>query len=202
MISCPFVTLPRNSFISRFYMSLAPRINVCSAKEAVYDVGFSGADASAHSVRRDAWSRVLQGKFSTLGGLQKNPYVDTSLPAELLGPRFSGRAYRDALCAARINLALPGIGAYTFRHQELLYLGAFMLSHSSIDELELPMPLKEGEHYVSFRNPDEMADKIRYYLSHETERQKIAAAGKKLFDEYYKPERHAADIITAFKGAD
>ena len=144
MISCPFVTLPRDTWLSRLYVTLHPTVNVCEIAEAKADVGFSGADASSHSLRRDAWARVKKESFSTIGGLQKNPYLDTGLSPELLGPRFSGHDYRDSLCQARINLALPGIGAYTFRHQELLYLGAFMLSHSSIGELELPMPLKAG----------------------------------------------------------
>lgn len=199
MISCPFVTLSRDSFISKLYTSLQSGVKVCHSAEATVDVGFSGAAASSHTMRQDAWARVKGGGFSTVGGLQKNPYLDVELKEELKGPRFEGKAYRDALCKARINLALPGIGAYTFRHQELLYLGAFMLSHSSIDELELPMPLKPGEHYVSFNTTDEMADKIRYYLNHETERQQIATSGKKLFDEYYQPKRHGAELFSALK---
>ncbi len=201
MISCPFVTLPRDSFISKLYGSLQPRVETCRSAGATIDVGFSGAAASSHTMRQDAWARVKSEGFSTVGGLQKNPYLDVELKSELKGPRFEGTAYRDSLCKARINLALPGIGAYTFRHQELLYLGAFMLSHSSIDELELPMRLREGEHYVSFSTTGEMVDKIRYYLAHESERQQIAASGKKLFDEYYQPERHGTELISALKKA-
>jgi len=199
MISCPFVTLPRDSILSKLYVSFRSPVKICEAREMTADVGFSGAVAYERTLRQDVWRRVLAEGFSTIGGLQPNPYTKKPLPQELCGPRLRGMAYRDSLCHARVNLALPGIGAYTFRHQELLYLGAFMLSYNSIDELALPMPLKEGEHYVSFADLDEMTEKIRYYLAHETERQKIAAAGKQLFDEYYVPERHGTALRKALQ---
>lgn len=72
-----------------------------------------------------------------------------------------------------------------------------MMSSPSIRDVELPMPLEEGKHYVAFDDMDDMVEKIRYYLSHEDERLKIAAAGKRLFDEYYNPERHGQEILAA-----
>jgi hypothetical protein len=200
MISCPFVHAPRDNWLSRAYNLVRPTAQPWSSVEVEqYEVGFSGADAAAHSIRRDVWKRVVDEGFSTIGGLQPNPNTKIAIPEELHGPRFKGKRYRDALCAAKINLALPGIGEYTFRHQELLYLGKFMLSHNSIDELELPMPLTEGKHYVSFSDVDDMVEKIRYYLAHEDERLKIAAAGKALFDEYYDSVRHGQDISAALQ---
>lgn len=194
MLSCPFVSLPRPTWLGSIVSLIGSAVEICDWEECDYEVGFSGADASHHTIRRDVWRRVVDEKFITIGGLQPNPYKKEPIPEDLAGPRFKGKKYRDALCAVKINLALPGIGEYTFRHQELLYLGKFMLSHNSIDELELPMPLEEGKHYVSFADVDEMVEKIHYYLKHEDERRAIAMAGKQLFDEYYDPERHGKEI--------
>ncbi len=195
MIHCPFVHVPRNNLLSQIYHKMLPEVLVCKPDEAVFEVGFSGADAAEHTLRRDVWQRIVDEGFTRIGGLQPNPYKKEPIPVELAGPRLRGKKYRNALCAAKINLALKGIGEYTFRHQELLYLGAFMMSDASITELELPMPLEEGKHYVAFSDLDDMVEKIRYYLTHENERLKIAAAGKHLFDEYYNPTKHGEEIL-------
>ena len=194
MIHCPFVHAPRNNWFSNVYRLVRTNVPVCRPGEAVYDVGFSGADAAEHSLRRDVWQKVLDAGFSTIGGLQPNPFTKLPISKELQGLRFKGRKYRDSLCRSKINLALDGIGQYTFRHQELLFLGAFMMSSPSIREVELPMPLKENVHYVAFDNLDDMVEKIRYYLTHEDERLRIATAGKKLFDEFYNSKRHGQEI--------
>lgn len=197
MIYCPFVHATKPNIFGNVFRQLYPKVYPCTDGSAGYDVGFSGADAADHTLRRDVWARVLDERFKAVGGLQPNPRTKNPISLELQGPRLSGRAYRDSLCQAKINLALDGIGEYTFRHQELLYLGAFMLSSPSIRALELPMPLQDGRHYVAFDDLDDMTAKIRHYLADETERQKIAAAGKKLFNEYYQPSRHGAQLCAA-----
>lgn len=196
MISCPFVTLPRSDLSGKLVNWFKKPISVCTEKPA-FAVGFSGIDAYSHTLRQEVWQRVKEEGFSTIGGLQMNPYKKVPIPPALQGPRFKGKAYRQSLCAAKINLALDGIGEYTFRHQELLALGAFMLSGPSIRQLELPLPLKEGEHYIAFDGLDDMVEKIRYFLAHEEERKRIARAGKELFNTYYDPERQGAEIMKA-----
>lgn len=194
MISCPFVRLWRPTFWARCARFVYRPVPDCQAKTTQYDVGFSGVNAYSHTLRFDVWQRVIAEEFSTVGGLQPNPYKAEQLPAALIGPRYHGRAYRRALCAAKINLALPGIGEYTFRHQELLYLGACMMADTTIAERELPIPLEPEVHYIAFANLDDLVKKINYYLEHPAARARIAAAGQALFTEYYQPKRHAAQI--------
>ncbi|PIQ73285.1 hypothetical protein CO026_02725 [Candidatus Kaiserbacteria bacterium CG_4_9_14_0_2_um_filter_41_32] len=195
MISCPFVHSPGENILARIYSYLHPTVSICHINETCFEVGFSGADAAGHTIRQDVWARVKAEGFSTVGGLQPNPYTKAPIPSELAAPRFKVKDYRDSLCQAKINLALDGIGQYTFRHQELLYLGAFMMSGPSIRDLDLIIPLEENVHYVAFNDLDDMVEKIRYYLAHKDERQKIALAGKKLFDEYYNPKLHGQTLL-------
>jgi Glycosyl transferases group 1 len=199
IIHCPFSSSPKGNFLARIYSCFDGVESRCVISEEVYDVGFSGADAADHSLRRDVWQRVKQAGFSTVGGLQANPYTKEPIPIELSGPRLRGRAYRDSLCQARVNLALDGIGQYTFRHQELLSLGAFMMSGPSIRDLELVIPLVEDTHYVSFNDLDEMVEKIKYFLENDDARHKIAQAGRRLFNEYYDPNKHGQSLLALLK---
>lgn len=199
IISCPFVVLPKAHTLARLWARWQPAVAPCRPAAERYDVGFSGFDAAAHTLRREAWQRVVNENLSTIGGLQPHPHTEAAIPEALRGPRLGKAAYRTALCAARINLALSGIGQYTFRHQELLYLGKFMLCDASITELELPLPLVEGTHYAAFHTLDDMLQKIRYYLAHEEKRRAIAAAGRELFFKHYRPHVHGKALVTALQ---
>lgn len=199
IIHCPFFPSPKNNFIAKSVNFFRPEVALCDSKLEIYEVGFTGADAQEHTLRQDVWSRIVQENFSTIGGLQPNPYSKLPIPKDLVGPRFIGKSYRDSLCQAKINLALDGIGQYTFRHQELLYLGKFILSSGSIRDQDLVIPLKEDIHYVAFDTLDQMVEKVHYYLKHEGERQAIATAGKKLFDEYYDPRKHGQTLLARLK---
>lgn len=198
-ISCPFVRHVRPNLCGYVYKTVKRNANYSSNNKAKnYDVGFSGADAAEHSLRRDTWNEVKNLDVSTIGGLQRNPFWKTPVTSGLIAPRLKGQEYIDALRSSKINLALDGIGEYTFRHHEILSLGEFMLSSNSITELDLVVPIKDGTHYECFSSNKELVDKIHYYLSHEDERLAIAKAGKHLFDQYYSTERHGKELLQRF----
>lgn len=201
MIHCPFVHAPRAHRLAALFNFFRTTQQPCHSEKEIYEVGFSGVDASTHSIRRDAWQAVVEAGLVTIGGLQPNPNSTTALANELRGPRLQGKAYRNSLCQTKINLALDGIGEYTFRHQELFFLGKFVLSSATIRESELPLPLEDGKHYVAFTDTTDMLEKIRYYLQHEEERQRIAKAGQELFAQYYDPVAHGQVIVEAIENA-
>ncbi len=55
-----------------------------------------------------------------------------------------------------------------------------------------------GEHLDTFSTLDEMIDKCRYYLSHESERQKIAAAGQQFVRNNYTFDCMAQNIVKLY----
>ena len=66
--------------------------------------------------------------------------------------------------------------------------------HERTDEfLEL---FEEDKHAACFSGPEELADKIRYYLSHETDRKRIAAAGHELVMKHHTSDHRAAEILS------
>jgi hypothetical protein len=74
-----------------------------------------------------------------------------------------------------LNVHLSPLPNTETRVAEALGAGSFLLS----ERLSSPDLLREGEHYVSWESGaiGDLEQKLRYYLAHEAEREKIAAAG-------------------------
>lgn len=78
-----------------------------------------------------------------------------------------------------ININLVNGNAETglnMRHFEITAAGGFMLCH---DQPELAQHFTVGKECDVFRSENELVDKVRYYLSHPTERIAIAQAGQR-----------------------
>ena len=88
-----------------------------------------------------------------------------------------GRDYRLALGGAKIAICLvrrANRDGHCMRTFEIPACGAFMLAERTEEHLEL---FAEGREAAYFGSPEELVDKVRYYLQHEEERQRIAEAG-------------------------
>ncbi|MDA9678162.1 glycosyltransferase [Candidatus Pelagibacter sp.] len=103
--------------------------------------------------------------------------------------------YLETIYSSSINLALEGKGEFTFRHLEILASCSFMICQSSVNQLELPLPLLEGKHFVTFENKDDLLEKIKFYLRNKELRKEIALNGRKVLEEYYSPKRHGKFLI-------
>jgi spore maturation protein CgeB len=98
--------------------------------------------------------------------------------------------YLSAIYDSSINLALEGKGEFTFRHLEILASCSFMLCQNSINDLELPIPLVDGKHFVTFDNKEDLLEKTNFYLKNDSLRNEIALSGRKALEEYYSPKKH------------
>jgi spore maturation protein CgeB len=95
------------------------------------------------------------------------------------GGAVFGEQYIRAIQASRINLGIMGItdevkDETTTRTYEIPACGGFMLHERTPEVLEL---FEEGKEMACFDSPEELAEKIDYYLVHPEEREAIAAAG-------------------------
>ena len=88
---------------------------------------------------------------------------------------------------AKIVVNLPLADDLNFRFFEGLSCRALLLTRRIKNGQEILF--KEGTHYVAFNTEQELYEKVNYYLKHDTEREKIAAAGHAEF-----MARHRLDI--------
>lgn len=72
------------------------------------------------------------------------------------------------------TLEIPARDRHVMRTFEIPACGAFMLAERTDEHLEL---FEENREAAYFGSVEELLDKVRYYLSHEDERQRIAKAG-------------------------
>ena len=145
-----------------------------------YDIFFSGQKTSNY--RKDL-TEFLQSKNYNFFGRAEN----SKIPYD---------QYLSIIYNSSINLALEGKGEFTFRHLEILASCSFMICQNSINELELPLPLIDGKHFVSFKNKEDLLEKINFYLKNDKDRNEIALNGRKVLEENYSPKKHGEFLFS------
>jgi spore maturation protein CgeB len=96
---------------------------------------------------------------------------------------------------AKINLNITLRSIHTgipLRAFEILGSGGFLLSNYQADFADCYV---DGEDYVSFGSKEDMLNKIEYYLSHEKERQEIAANGLRRTMENHTYEHRIKEML-------
>lgn len=104
---------------------------------------------------------------------------ETLVNVELRPPVVPGKASALVFAGSRINLniSLKGMeGGTPFRIMDITAAGGFVLSSYCLETADL---FEEDKEIVMFRSPEELMEKVDYYLRHDTERERIAAAGRK-----------------------
>ena len=95
---------------------------------------------------------------------------------------FVGRRYFDEMAetysASRVVFNRSVLGDVNMRVFEALACGSLLVTNELSDNGQAEL-FRNGEHLVTYRDLDELVEKITYYLEHEDERERIAAAGRK-----------------------
>ena len=139
-----------------------------------YDIFFSGQKTNKY--RNELTDFLRDQNYNFFGGTE-----NFHIPYD---------KYLSAIYDSSINLALEGKGEFTFRHLEILASCSFMMCQSSINELELPLPLFDGKHFVTFKDKKDLLEKINFYLKNDELKNEIALNGRKVLEEYYSPKKH------------
>ena len=167
-------------------------------KELGGDVGFVGMweQERCESILYLATHGI---KVKVFGDKKWNKYKKYSPSLEIVGHLLKGDDYSKSLQAFRISLCfLRKINQdqQTTRSVEIPACGGFMLAERTAEHLSM---FKENEEAVYFSSNKELLDKCLYYLSHETERNRIAQTGRKrCITSGYSNEgmiRHALNIV-------
>ena len=118
----------------------------------------------------------------------------------IAGTGLYGSSYCKAIGASRINLGvmtgtMEGSSSgdqTTTRSYEIPACGGFMLHERNSEVLEL---FEEGKEIACFSSAEEMADKIRYYLTNPGEREMVAQAGYRRCVPAYSYDTRVAEIL-------
>lgn len=153
------------------------------------DVVFVGHRQPHYAARLDA-IRELGVRLKVWGSQKWRGY-----PA-YAGATVWGPDYAAALSGAKIALGLIGKHipeTTTTRTFEIPACGVFMLAERTADALSF---FKEGVEAEFFGSDEEMKDKVRYYLAHDVERERIAAAGRLRCEESgYDVEHQMSSVL-------
>jgi spore maturation protein CgeB len=143
-------------------------------KRFAADVAFAGeADADRLPFFRSLIGAIPDLNLALYGGLWNR---DRQLGRYFRGP-VRGRDFRMALGGAKIVVNLvrrENRDDHVMRTFEGPACGAFMLHERTESHLEV---FREGKEAAFFESSDELIDKVRYYLTHEHERERIRQAG-------------------------
>lgn len=148
-----------------------------------------GADASfigTWSPKKEAYLAAVAAHAPEINlkiwGSQWEKCRTASLEPHILGRDIMGTLYPVAIQASRVNIGIlsevwKGASSgdqTTSRTFHLPASGGFML-HERTDELA--QFFTEGKEVGCFGTPQELGEKVRFYLEHETEREAIRQAG-------------------------
>jgi glycosyltransferase involved in cell wall biosynthesis len=130
--------------------------------------------------------------------------ANSSLARWWQGRGSHGAEYAKALVGSRINLAIlsevrKGASSgdlTTSRTFQIPATGAFMLHERTA---ELARYFTENEECAAFGNEGELIEKIKYYLSHDAERDSIARSGRqRALDSEYFVDNRAGAVLKKF----
>ena len=95
-------------------------------------------------------------------------------------------------------MSLKGIeGGTPQRVMDIMASGGFVLSNYCEETSEL---FEEDKEIVMYKTPEELVEKVEYYLSHDKEREAIAAAGQKKVLECYTYEKKLKQLFDWVEG--
>ncbi len=190
MIDCP---RPNIYWASDTHLGFDYRLNMAkkfdhvfvAQKRAVEEFAAQGVQAEwlPHAFEPQAYPRMeLASKkydISFVGHINSENRIDAldRLFKEFPNFFYGQRLFEDAaekFCESKIVFNISMLDDLNMRTFEAMGTGSFLLTNwiPTIEEV-----FEDGKHLVLYRSLDEMVDKAKYYLAHDTERERIAAAG-------------------------
>lgn len=148
------------------------------------------------NIERIAVLNLLAEKYSVILYTDSDEAAEEMLHNVTIGPPvLNGKATALVFAGSKINLniALKGIeGGTPQRIMDIMAAGGFVLSSWGAETAEL---FEEDKEIVFFRTPEELLEKIDYYLEHDAERRQIARAGYEKVMNCYTYEKKIKELL-------
>jgi glycosyltransferase involved in cell wall biosynthesis len=198
-----------------FYPAFDPVMSEYRKRERSIDVVFVGTYSQHHQNRAKIVDAIalLQNKYavnihlrlSRLASIANTPLGlipplrSYRLPNSVLGcamPSVFGRELYSILGNAKIvingAIDMAGSDRGNMRCWESMGSEALMLS----DVGNYPPYMQDGVNMASYRNADDMVNKVTWFLENETERKKIAKCGAAMLEKRYNKEQQWKDFVS------
>ena len=173
-LGCPRVEFTGNAFDPAVHRP----IELTDQDRKMYgcDVGFIGTFEEDRAAQMNylAHRGVEVQIVGDFWNRMQNPHLKINLRSNAL----YGDAYAKTICATTINLCFLrklNRDLQTTRSVEIPACGGFMLAERTDEHLAL---FEEGVEAEFFSSKEELLSKVRYFLGHDLERKRIAAAGR------------------------
>ncbi len=153
-------------------------------RDKLYDVAFVGS-LNLPPSRRER-SEIL-GRLA--GRFRCNDYCTPVFGIDMM------RVYNQA----RIVVNIPAPGSFNMRTFEALASGAMLLTKAVGSGQEVLF--EDGHHLVTYQDANDLISKVEYYLKHDVERERIAAAGMKEVLAKHTYEHRVARVLEVVSGA-
>ena len=159
-----------------------PEIHQDLHLERIYDIGFVGTLNTLHNPRRSLYIKILSKHFKS--------QITSNIWYKEISKIYS---------QSRIAFNICGAQDLNMRVFETMATGSMLLTdyipHGLLDLF------KDRHHLVTYHSPQEAASLIRYYLTHEDKRIKIAQRGQKEVLDKHTYLHRAQVIISKIKDA-
>lgn len=196
------VSLLPHGYDPHVHRPLAVRSH-CRAGEPPRPISFIGLWSPAKEHWLEHLTRVIGPDQLDVWGNAWERAEAPTLQSCIRGEAIFGDSYAAAITATRINLGLlservPGAVSgdqVTSRTFHIPACGGFLLHERTP---ELAEHYIEGREVACFGSPDELIEKVRYYLDHEAERVLIARAGYRRCVRDHSLKNRADAIIETF----
>ncbi|MCP3684947.1 MAG: glycosyltransferase family 1 protein, partial [bacterium] len=111
----------------------------------------------------------------------------------------TGEYIRNAKIVIGDNQFPEDYGFVSNRLFESLAAGGALMLHQEVPGMEELIGFKDGEHYVKWTDFEDLKEKIRFYLSHDYERRKIADNGTKECRENHSFDKRVEELFDILK---
>lgn len=196
---------PNGSYPYRLEMAKKFDVVFCAQKEGVERMKKDGVDALwlPHAVEPLAYPKQnnISKKYDVcfVGHINSGNRIDAldrlfkEFPNFFYGQRLFNEA-AEKYAQSKICFNISMTSDLNMRCMEVMGAGGFLLTNwiPTIEEF-----FEDGKHLVLYRSLDEMVDKAKYYLAHDSEREKIAQAGYEEVMAKHTIDHRTAKILEA-----
>lgn len=148
-----------------------------------------------HQLRKDVIDFLANSK------LTDKQFLALDIPDLIREGKYNAllpyKEYLRMIASSKIAVCVRGHGRDTVRYWEIpAFETLFLVNDPGII---IPDPFTDGVNCVQFNSLDDLADKIKYYLSHDEERIRIAKAGKEHLYNFHSNEKRAKYFLKTIK---